>query len=311
MSMSNIGESIANLRREKGATQDDLARAVGVSAQAVSKWENGGMPDAELLPVIADYFNVSIDALFGRETLSDGNLHAALFNYIADFEGDTSPNAVFTAAMEVCWALEKAMMSNPHAMDNADFHKEHLRRSPTLQEILDNPTVLGGLPKDTKRLHSALHLNGGFTQMSLMQNLQYFLLMPEPPQGWNKALLEPKVYTDFFKLLGDEDVFNALLLMHRRENYSATTYATAQFSLAHLASLLSITEERTEELVAQLIAWNFMHETASEIDDKVTKYYEFKQHPLFVAILVLVGDLVNKPRVFSAQAGVRTDAYLR
>ena len=39
----NIGENIAELRKTKGAKQDDLATAVGVSAQAVSKWENGGI----------------------------------------------------------------------------------------------------------------------------------------------------------------------------------------------------------------------------------------------------------------------------
>ena len=88
MSIKNIGESIANLRREKGATQDDLARAVGVSAQAVSKWENGGTPDAELLPVIANYFDVSIDALFGRETAHKSDVREALHDYFSAVEGE-------------------------------------------------------------------------------------------------------------------------------------------------------------------------------------------------------------------------------
>ena len=61
-----IGLTIAKLRKAKGVTQDDLAKFVGVSAQAVSKWENGGVPDTELLPKIADYFKVSIDCLFDR-----------------------------------------------------------------------------------------------------------------------------------------------------------------------------------------------------------------------------------------------------
>ena len=51
-----IGKNIADLRKKKGVKQDELARFVGVSAQAVSKWENGGVPDTELLPKIADFF---------------------------------------------------------------------------------------------------------------------------------------------------------------------------------------------------------------------------------------------------------------
>jgi len=48
MSIEAIGKQIASLRKEKGARQEELAKYVGVSAQAVSKWENGGVPDIEL-----------------------------------------------------------------------------------------------------------------------------------------------------------------------------------------------------------------------------------------------------------------------
>lgn len=45
-----------SMRKERGIKQEELANYVGVSAQAVSKWENGGVPDTELLPRIADFF---------------------------------------------------------------------------------------------------------------------------------------------------------------------------------------------------------------------------------------------------------------
>lgn len=66
MDMTIIGKQIAALRKERGIKQEELAGYVGVTAQAVSKWENGGVPDTELIPKIADFFGVSIDALFGR-----------------------------------------------------------------------------------------------------------------------------------------------------------------------------------------------------------------------------------------------------
>ncbi len=60
--------SIKELRRRDGRTQDDLACALGVTAQAVSRWETGiCYPDMELIPSIANYFGVSIDELFGYE----------------------------------------------------------------------------------------------------------------------------------------------------------------------------------------------------------------------------------------------------
>jgi len=64
---NTIGERIAVLRKSKGFTQEELASAIGVSAQSVSKWETGTtMPDILLLPVLADLFDVTVDALFGR-----------------------------------------------------------------------------------------------------------------------------------------------------------------------------------------------------------------------------------------------------
>lgn len=63
--MNKIGDNIRLLRRARGATQEELAEAVHVSFQAVSKWENGGAPDIEMLPALASFFGVSIDELMG------------------------------------------------------------------------------------------------------------------------------------------------------------------------------------------------------------------------------------------------------
>lgn len=63
-----LGNKIAELRKEKSMTQEALANKLGVSNQAVSKWEaNQSCPDIQLLPIIADLFEISLDSLFGRE----------------------------------------------------------------------------------------------------------------------------------------------------------------------------------------------------------------------------------------------------
>ncbi len=61
-----IGETIKNLRTRKKCTQETLAGALGVTPQAISRWESGsGYPDMELLPALADFFCVTIDELLG------------------------------------------------------------------------------------------------------------------------------------------------------------------------------------------------------------------------------------------------------
>ena len=64
-----IGKRIAEHRKRMGLTQDQLAEQLGVTAQAVSKWENDqSCPDITTLPQLADIFSTSVDALLGRET---------------------------------------------------------------------------------------------------------------------------------------------------------------------------------------------------------------------------------------------------
>lgn len=61
----NIGKKIKKLRRQRGVTQQQLANSIGISFQAVSKWENNiALPDITLAPVLASYFGVTMDELF-------------------------------------------------------------------------------------------------------------------------------------------------------------------------------------------------------------------------------------------------------
>ena len=63
-----IGKQIKLLRNRDGVTQDRLAEALGVTSQAISKWENEiGYPDIEYIVPIANFFNVTVDALFEHD----------------------------------------------------------------------------------------------------------------------------------------------------------------------------------------------------------------------------------------------------
>lgn len=98
----NIGATIVNLRREKGVTQEQLARAVGVSKPAVSKWETGqSCPDIQLLAPIARYFGVTIDALLSfTRTLSREEADRLAKEVPGIFEQEG-----FQAGMERCASL--------------------------------------------------------------------------------------------------------------------------------------------------------------------------------------------------------------
>ncbi len=65
--LSQIGEKIREFRLRDGRTQQEMAKALGITPQAISRWESGlSYPDVEMFPKIAEYFGVSIDRLYGR-----------------------------------------------------------------------------------------------------------------------------------------------------------------------------------------------------------------------------------------------------
>lgn len=87
MDQIKIGKFIAELRKEKGYTQESLGQRLGVTNKTVSRWENGNyMPDVETLVLLSKEFGVSINELISGERLAseqfqqaaDDNLAAAL-----------------------------------------------------------------------------------------------------------------------------------------------------------------------------------------------------------------------------------------
>lgn len=77
----NIGNNIKLLRQQRNLTQEQIAEKLGVSYQAVSKWENNAnTPDIALLPEIASIFGVSIDALFADNIMD----YSDVFSFMKD-----------------------------------------------------------------------------------------------------------------------------------------------------------------------------------------------------------------------------------
>ncbi|MBQ8432201.1 MAG: helix-turn-helix transcriptional regulator [Clostridia bacterium] len=97
-----LGQKIRELRRRDGRTQEALAEAIGVTSQAISRWEaNGGYPDMEMIPAIANYFGITIDELFGYQNNREDKIDAI----IQKIEAFGIPNRGDDAWIEECLAI--------------------------------------------------------------------------------------------------------------------------------------------------------------------------------------------------------------
>ena len=113
-----IGQKIKQLRQRDGRKQEDLANALGVSPQAISRWEaNGGYPDMELIPAIANYFNISIDELFGYSKDRGDKLKAIL----SKADKAIGENGDLTECVEMLRAAIEEFPSEPKLYMNLGF----------------------------------------------------------------------------------------------------------------------------------------------------------------------------------------------
>ena len=287
--MNQIGSVISQLRKAKGATQDEVAKYVGVSAQAVSKWENGSIPDTELLPKIADYFGISIDALFGREHAGK-DISTAIFEYMTKF--DCKSPRQFAEAFELCWTLERSLFSFGHlGMTKAEIDV-------TKNRIADYERRL---EKNTQTC-SQIYTNFGFTLMGVANRLQYFLMVPEI-QDKELALFNGIDYGAFFAMLAQEDLFRALLLLYGRDDRK---YFTENL----LVRELSVSQERSIEIIQLLKKINLVTSRELELDDIVRDVYIFVPNTAFIALLIFAREMIERPSKFACNSGFRTKPFL-
>ena len=277
MNTQTVGTVIAKLRKEKSITQEELASRVGVSSQAVSKWENGGMPDAELLPRIADFLEVSIDTLFGR-SLKDPCDFAQVIT--AQFE-DKNEDEKIQTMFKMCWEMEKAMF--------------YPGKSESLEEI--RQSIGNG-----NQTYSSIVCDSGFTRVGIGNRLPYFLLVPESKDK-EKAFFEGIDYTVFFKDFSDQNVFNALVMLNKRKNRKA-------FTDNLLVKKMDIDKDTAADIIRILRKYSLIHVTQIEMDDEEQEIYTFNPTPSFIALLIFAHEMIDRPSNFSYYMGNRNQPYL-
>lgn len=280
MDIMTIGKNIAELRKAKGVKQDELARFVGVTAQAVSKWENGGVPDTELLPKIAEFFNVSIDELFGRQNNISINIEDVILKDILK----TKVEERISRAFELCWMIEQSMYGTIFS-DPERFKEEAKSHS------------------EDDQVYSQVLVDSGYTEMGLFNRMQYFLVVPDAKDK-NKALLDGIDYPEFFKLLADKDIFETLVFLYKRESFNA-------FTEKLIIKELGCTEDKAKHITSVLLRLNIIAKTVAEVGDELVEVYQFARRPAFVSMLIFAREMIDIPNNFYVNNQSRRKPYLK
>lgn len=261
--MSVIGENIKKYRNLKGITQEQLGQLVGVTTQAVSKWERGGTPDAEILPSLSNVLDVSIDALFGREEKS-------IASYIARKLCQLPEKEAFRYAFDICWAIELGLLQDLSALD--DFFGVFVDRSVI---NTDNEGYFTKLMKD-----------GGVSTVRLSKDFHHFFLMVEPEESIRTNIADPESLRRVFELFSDKRIIRIIFYMYSRLN---TPIATSLIS-KNTGIEMSEVDKCMEILCENRLATRSMVDTA---EGKINTYL-FRQESSVIPLLCYADEITKK-----------------
>lgn len=179
-----IGSRIAEKRKSKGITQEELANYLGVSKPAVSKWESGqSYPDILLLPELAAFFNISIDELVGYEPQMTQEEIQKLYRRLADAftkepvekvldECDTYLKKYYS-----CWKLQ--IQIGLLLINHVSLLPEQDRATEVLQKVLEIFQRVEKESGDAHLANQAVKLQA-VCYLSLQQPVQAIDLLERP-----------------------------------------------------------------------------------------------------------------------------------
>lgn len=206
--MNTMGEKIAELRKSKSMTQEELAARIGVSPQAISRWENSAtMPDIMLLPVLANILDVTIDELFSADKATAINGQ--------DF--DLAPKNAYMSVLDVlCKSFKQS----------SEDKAERL-----MQELKDQRGVQAGIRSANS--DDAVYATDGLAVAYLAE------------KDTAARLLEDDLIAELFLALSNRAFRNTIEYLFENGRSLTPAFAAAKFCISEsdaLSALLDITK---------------------------------------------------------------------
>ena len=262
---------LKSLRKAKDMKQEELAAAVGVSPQAVSKWEQGGLPDAALLPAIADALGVSIDALFGRQK-EELSFYDRFLQHMYEVHWHDVIEELYRIG-QLCGA------SVCRVEKYNEFLFSHADESTYTEGALDE----------------------GFFQGRLHEKQPYFLLIPEPKEGYESAVPYGEAFVHLYEVLASPNALKAMYYIMSEQN--------AYFDAEAMAAALSVSTEEASKIIDGLVSINVVSQASFATGTQSKTIYQGKAYIEFIAFLYFSSMLMNRPTHFIYQINDRSKPW--
>ena len=264
---------ISKYRKLRGLTQEELGKVIGVSSQAVSKWENGGTPDISLIPVIADLLGVSIETLFGREMKDPIHIEEMLSNYLSTIPKDQRMH-------KLCELLIKI---NPY--------------------VLDTPPLLDVSSNKGQYLRSFISSNEGIALSSPDKDHPFYMIMAEGEEGYLASFGKKEEYTKLFKALSYDHSLDILNYLYQQKN---------KYHLLNVISeKLKIDRNEAKEVLDLMVEANLLDQQSIQLETGDSIMYSIKDYRAYIPFMLLARWMCEDQQYYYYAIEKRTEPLLK
>ncbi|MBO4389735.1 MAG: helix-turn-helix transcriptional regulator, partial [Lachnospiraceae bacterium] len=288
MEQKTFSTTLQALRKEKKVTQEQLAAQLGVSPQAVSKWENGSYPEGDLVPKIADIFGVSIDYLYGR-TDRDKSFEQVVFDRVSETVRKES---------------EQKGRNDEHEELSKILRK--IQWAGQISSWVNNRNYYEA-PCDTKdcpKMSSAVFDNVVYSYMGLREDNDFFLCLRSPLEKtvFEDLFRDTERIRNLFRLLSDEGTMKVFAYLY---SLKSDQYAGEET----IAKATGISREKAREALEEIrkqlsTTYNSPICIVKEMTiDKENHLYgvDMSLGGLFMALMMIAKDYTDAPQGYSMQ----------
>lgn len=273
----SLSDNIKRLRHEKNLTQEQLAAKLGVSAQAVSKWETSETyPDGTLLVPLANELGVSLDTLFDNDTVDMADISGRIIKLLHDADAKER----FSIARDIGWQIERGLFNCC-----MEIEKQY------------NPNEI------INQKNSSYILNDyGFTMISNGKD-PFFSVFPQPKEGYGHFLNDKEELRMIFAALANEETMEALIYLYRKpEKYV--------FESDVLRKECGIAYEKMETVLENLIRLKIIWKQPLNINgESRILYYSCPSH-ILIAVFLMAREIGYKG-AYSLQSHNRNTPFFK